>query len=445
MNPKIAANQQRRFLEFLGVLRPHVATDAALPRRIKEIFSRDRAIGSRDRRLYRELLYTALRHWPWVDGARQRGDGQTAGLAPTAGSEAGGARSAGAHRARDEQPGLLDTNPDDAAKLTAWLAADGKSTSAYRAAHCGDWPAPEKSLSGRAGQLQQVLGRVFDPQALLPPWFKEHCPAAFEPPNLDVLHTRAPLWVRLQVVERSLVLDEFRKREWPWQEFPGVPDALNLPPDADVGGTDAHRRGFVEIQDLGSQLVLLHAPVQAGQRWLDACAGAGGKTLQLAHLVGEKGRVDAADIRAEILDELRERASRARLANVRIVTGPSETYDGVLVDAPCSGSGTWRRSPHLKWVTTPEMIAKLAATQLAILSDNAARVGPGGVLVYATCSLSSQENQAVVAAFLLAHQDFTAEPPAKDWGGVRDEHGTTLMPAAHDTDGFYIAVLRRKA
>ncbi len=421
MNPKIAANQQRRFLEFLALLRPHVGADAALPRRIKEIFARDRAIGSRDRRLYRELLYTALRHWPWVDT-------------------------------------LLDKQPDDAARLAAWLAADSKDTHDYRATLCGEWPAPELSLASKAAQLRGLLGgarppgalgtrpeTAFHPQELLPGWFRDHCPAAFEPPDLDVLHARAPLWVRLQVVDRSLVLDEFQKRKWPWQEFPGVPDALSLPANADVGGTDAHRRGFVEIQDLGSQLVLLHASVQPGQRWLDACAGAGGKTLQLAHLLGEKGQVDAADIRQEILEELRERAGRARLGNVRIVTQPTDTYDGVLVDAPCSGSGTWRRSPHLKWVTTPEMIQKLAATQLAILSDNAARVSTGGALVYATCSLSRHENHAVVAAFLLAHTDFTAESPVKEWGGVRDDLGTTLLPAVHDTDGFYVSVLRRKA
>jgi 16S rRNA (cytosine967-C5)-methyltransferase len=117
----------------------------------------------------------------------------------------------------------------------------------------------------------------------------------------------------------------------------------------------------------------------------------------------------------------------------------------VLVDAPCSGSGTWRRLPHLKWQTTPESVAEFALDQLSILSAHAAHVRPGGVLVYATCSLSTRENHDVVAAFLKAHPDFQAMPPAHDCGAVFDGLGSTLLPATHDTDGFYTAVLDRRA
>ncbi|HYC72216.1 MAG TPA: RsmB/NOP family class I SAM-dependent RNA methyltransferase [Opitutaceae bacterium] len=408
MNPRIVANQQRHFVGFLAALRPHVRRDTALPRRIKEMLAGQRALGSRDRRLYRELIFTALRYWTWVEPR-------------------------------------LDTAPDTAAKLVAWLAADLKDTHDFRAALCADWPAVPPGVAARAELLRGLVGPAdLDPSALLPAFFRSHCPAAFEAPNLDALLTRAPLWTRLQVEDRSLVLDEFRSRGWTWQEVPGVPDALRLTPNADVGGTDAYRRGFVEIQDLGSQLILSHPPIRPGEHWLDACAGAGGKTLQLARRVGEAGRVDATDIRPEALEELRERGRRARLANVHVVAQPREAYDGVLVDAPCSGSGTWRRAPHLKWTSTTEGIERHAALQAQLLRENAGRVRPGGLLVYATCSLSSRENQEVVAAFLAATGDFSAEPPARDWGGARDAVGTTLLPATRDTDGFYVAVLRRR-
>ncbi len=432
MNPNIAANQQRLFLEFLAELRPHLRRDSALPRRIKEIFARHRSIGSRDRKLYRELVYTALRFLPWIDP-------------------------------------LLDSAPATAAKIIAWLVPELKPTSHYRTAHCGDWPATPATLAGKAALLATLVREtqsgsplaplrpesasgidstgpsenLFDPQALLPAWFREHCPAAFESPHLDAINSRASIWVRLQCQDRNLVLDEFRNQGWTFEIPDDFPDALCLPPNAEVANTDAYRRGFIEIQDLGSQMVLSHAPISPGSRWLDACAGAGGKTLQLARLLGPAGHIDATDIRVEILDELADRAKRARLENIAIVRTPAANYDGVLVDAPCSGSGTWRRQPHLKWYVKPETISAFTATQLQILHSNAPRVRHGGLLVYATCSLSHHENHDVTEAFLNAHPEFKPEAPARNYGGEFDGLGTSLLPGTHNTDGFYVALLRK--
>jgi 16S rRNA (cytosine967-C5)-methyltransferase len=407
MNPNIAANQQRLFLDFVAQLRPHVRRDSSLPRRIKELMARHRAIGSRDRKLYRELVYTWLRYLPWIDP-------------------------------------LLDTDPAIAAKITAWLAPELKPTSLYRAAHCADWPAVPETLAAKSEILRsQVSGFRFPPEALLPEWFHEHCPAAFESPHLDALNSRANVWVRIQANDRNLVLDEFKAQNWIFESPAGFPDALCLPPNAEVAASDAYRRGFVEIQDLGSQLVLAHAPLPLSGRWLDACAGAGGKTLQLARLLGDAGHVDATDIRVEILDELDDRAKRARLDNITIVQKSGEQYDGILVDAPCSGSGTWRRQPHLKWYVKPETITAFAETQLEILTLNAPRLKPGGLLIYATCSLSHHENQDVAAAFLKLHPNFKAEPPPQNHGGTFDGLGTSLMPGTLNTDGFYVAILRR--
>jgi len=416
MNPHIASNQQRLFLAFLAELRPHLRRDSALPRRIKEIFARNRSIGSRDRKLYRELVYTALRYLPWIE------------------------------------PGL-DRVPETAAKIVAWLAPELKPTSAYRTAHTGDWPAGPETLAEKASVLESLVGpdlwpdrpaHLFNPANLLPAWFREHCPAAFASPHLDAINRRANVWVRIQCNDRNLVFDEFRAQGWNFSCSEAYPDALSLPPNAEVANTDAYRRGFVEIQDLGSQLVLAHVPIAVGDRWLDACAGAGGKTLQLARSVGGTGQVDATDIRIEILDELADRAKRARLENITIVRTPGNGYDGVLVDAPCSGSGTWRRQPHLKWYVKPETIAAFAETQFQILETNAARVRPGGLLVYATCSLSHHENQDVANRFLLAHPDYHAEAPTSGHGGEFDGTGTSLLPGTLNTDGFYVALLRRR-
>ena len=203
--------------------------------------------------------------------------------------------------------------------------------------------------------------------------------------------------------------------------------------------------GLVEVQDLGSQLILASVGVEPGGRWLDACAGAGGKTLQLARLLGRSGQIDAHDIRPAALAELRIRVTRAGISHVRTRTQPDAAgYDGVLVDAPCSGTGTWRRAPHLKWVTTETQIARAAETQSALLRQFSAFVRPGGRLVYATCSLSQQENQAVVATFLAEHDAFTPESFRRTFGLETSAGGVTIWPARHDTDGFFAATLRRR-
>jgi 16S rRNA (cytosine967-C5)-methyltransferase len=114
-----------------------------------------------------------------------------------------------------------------------------------------------------------------------------------------------------------------------------------------------------------------------------------------------------------------------------------------LVDAPCSGTGTWRRLPHMKWSTRPEKLPRFAATQLQILGEQAHAVRPGGLLVYATCSLNRAENHEVAAAFLAQHAQFAAERPTREFGGVFDGLGTTLLPGTRDSDGFYVALFRR--
>src|SRR5262249_41278438 len=154
-------------------------------------------------------------------------------------------------------------------------------------------------------------------------------------------------------------------------------------------------------------------------RWFDACAGAGGKTLQLARLVGPSGHVNAYDVRRAALEELNVRVARAGIRNVHTSAQPTPgTYPGVLVDAPCSGSGTWRRAPHLKWATRPQVVADRAQLQQTLLSRFAVCVRPGGRLVYATCSLSSRENEAVVAEFLATHTDFEPVPFAQTFGAT---------------------------
>jgi 16S rRNA (cytosine967-C5)-methyltransferase len=387
----LAGSQQKVFLRLFTTLRPHIRRDQNFPARVGALFAAHRAFGSRDRKLYRELIYTTLRFLPWIEP-------------------------------------LLESEPGRAVKSVAWLAADLPATRAFRGAVCGDWPPCPPTIAAKAAHLGA------NAETLLPDWFARHCPEAAQSPNLDVLHTRAPLWLRLQTSDAPIVLDEFTKLGWPARTSDVLPGALELLTEADVTKTTAWSNGLVEIQDLGSQLILGRAGIAPGERWLDACAGAGGKTLQLAALLGANGHVDAHDIRPEALRELDLRAARAHVTTITILPAPATgLYDGVLVDAPCSGTGTWRRSPHLKWTTSAGDVAKAADRQRTLLDEFSARVRPGGRLIYATCSLSRLENDEVAAAFLIAHPDF-----------VPDGAPRTLLPATHNTDGFFVAPFRRR-
>lgn len=412
----VAANQQRILIALLTQLRPHWRRDRNLPARIQALLSRNRSFGSRDRRLYREVVYTTLRFLPWIEST-------------------------------------LEHDPEHAARMIAWLAADSAATQNFRRTLIADWPECPTSVAAKVAMLNQApfssevpqaTTTPFRPDDLLPSWLREECPEAYDESQIDALHSRAPLWLRVQSATVAEVTSEFDQRGWRWQITPILKTALQVFGEVDVTQSNSFARGLFEIQDLGSQLLLESAGIRAGDRWLDACAGAGGKTLQLAQLLGPSGHIDAFDLRRAALAELATRASRAHLENITILeTPPTGSYDGVLVDAPCSGSGTWRRAPHLKWTTTPQQIAAAAETQRAILSSFSERVRPGGRLLYATCSLNRSENEAIVSDFLSTHHEFAIDPPRADFGGLRRDGGLTLLPALHNTDGFFIAAFRR--
>jgi 16S rRNA (cytosine967-C5)-methyltransferase len=387
-----AGSQERTLEGFLQRLQTRWTTDAGLPASIDSLLGRDRRLGSRDRRFYREQIYTALRYLPWIEP-------------------------------------FIEANPPEATRRIAWLATDTAALRPYREVIAAGLP----PCPGGVDEKARILGA--DPEALTPAWFREECPEAWGPPLRETLLSRAPLWIRMQTSEPDRVFNEFEQRGWAWQRSPLLAGAVMLPLDCDVQRTEAFRSGKIEIQDVGSQLVLDSVRIAPGGHWLDACAGAGGKTLQLAALLGPSGRVTARDPRPSALDELNLRASRAGLKDsIKIGAGsdPPGGFDGVLVDAPCSGSGTWRRAPHLRWLTTPSSVHAAAELQLRLLRENAPKVSRGGLLVYATCSLCRTENESVVEAFL----DGNAEM-------VPHIEGNRLMPDRHDGDGFFVASFRR--
>ncbi len=222
---------------------------------------------------------------------------------------------------------------------------------------------------------------------------------------------------------------------------------------------EAFKSGLIEIQDEGSQVVALLADARPGQRILDYCAGAGGKTLAMAMTMENRGHILAADTSAHRLEGAVRRLRRAGVHNVeqhRLTAGDKwakrrrETFDRVLVDAPCTGTGTWRRNPDARLRLTEADLAALVEKQAAILHDASRFLRRGGRLVYATCSLLRPENEDQVDRFLSGHTDFALVeemPPelaAPALAGVVDGGMVRLTPARHGTDGFFAAVLERR-
>jgi 16S rRNA (cytosine967-C5)-methyltransferase len=209
--------------------------------------------------------------------------------------------------------------------------------------------------------------------------------------------------------------------------------------------------GEFEIQDLASQLVGFACGPQPGQTWWDACAGEGGKSLHLSDLMQNKGLLWVSDRSVRRLGVLKERAARAKVFNFRAASWdggarlPTKTrFDGVLLDAPCSGVGTWQRNPHARWTTQPEDVHELAAVQARLLEHIAPALKPGGRLVYAVCTLTRAETTAVADAFTAAHPDF--EPVPVFPSSQSSAPSSQLFLQAHElnANGMFIATWRRK-
>lgn len=222
---------------------------------------------------------------------------------------------------------------------------------------------------------------------------------------------------------------------------------------------EAFLKGWFEVQDFGSQIVALLVGATPGEQVLDLCAGAGGKTLALAASMQNKGQIFAHDSDRARLAPIYDRLKRAGVRNVQ-VRPPGEgvladlegKLDRVVIDAPCTGAGTWRRRPDAKWKLTAEQLAARVDEQRAILTEGARYVKPGGVLAYITCSIFPEENAKQVEAFVAAHPEFAIVPGSGLWhhhvaGAARarflPEGGLQLTPHTTGTDGFYFAMLRR--
>ncbi len=413
MHPRIK-RQINLALGLLDTLEPSLRPGTDIPLAVRRAISQIRGAGSRDRRFYREMAYTWFRYREWIDPLRS-----------TEPDQAGPLLIALAHPTRETMPAKA-TLPEPLQQPT-----DLDIENLVDLLHAGDIP-----------------GR-FDPKDLIPSWWAEECPAGA---TTSLPHTlpRPPIWLRRTRPSDPALTTELGEMGFPVEVSAALPGAISVPTDARIEDSPAYQSGRIEIQDIGSQAVLRQVAPGSGEAWLDACAGAGGKALQLAALVGPESRVVASDRRPQAIQELRKRARRSGITNVEALDSESlqtgaGTFDGVLVDAPCSGSGTWRRHPYLRHQTDPQAIKRHARKQLQLLKRFSRNVRPGGRLIYVTCSLCRRENQEVIEAFLREQPQFQPDKVSNRLDLIDAGPGQFLItPERFNGDAFFLANLRRE-
>jgi 16S rRNA (cytosine967-C5)-methyltransferase len=404
-----------------------------------DYFRRRRFIGAKDRAQIAAHVYAALRHRAALDWWIARAG---------AGAVETGARSR---------------------VLAALLLIDGtaETPASWRGGRFG--PAP--LTAAEAGMVRALAGRTLThPQ--MPRWVANDLPEWLEPGfdevfgktlerEMAALNSPAPVDLRVnslktdrEAARRALAAEGVEATPTRWS-----PVGLRLAARAPLSRLAAFRDGLFDVQDEASQLAALILGVRPGMRVVDFCAGAGGKTLALAALMQNRGRLVACDVSARRLERAGRRLRRAGIGNVerRVLSSERDKwvkrhalgFERVLVDAPCLGTGTWRRNPDAKWRAGPADLAELCRRQHEILRGAARLVRPGGRLAYATCSLLRAENEAQAEAFLAAEPDFAPLPARRAWdeaiGGVSPAGAYLfLTPARHATDGFFVALFERR-
>lgn len=407
---------------------------------LSRYFRGRRYIGAKDRNAVRGTIYGVLRHragldW-WVDRAAPQAE-----HAATSRFRAISELTLVENWAADEVTAAFDGGP-------------------YRPAPLSE---DERSLLGAVADAE--LAHADQPawvRGNYPEWLTPELEASFGgrlAEEMAAMNLPAPVDLRVNTAKasREEASAALAAEGVEAEPTPLSPLGLRLAGRRTLPALDAFRRGLVEVQDEGSQIVALLTDARPGQSVADYCAGGGGKSLALAAAMENSGRLLACDIGERRLGDLAKRCARAgaTIVETHVMQDDGDdgldagAFDRVLVDVPCSGTGAWRRNPDAKWRLSPDELAAHTARQTNILERAARLVAPGGRLVYATCSILASENAARIDRFLAADAGFALLPVGDIWAGVLpgampgDGPYLELSPARHGTDGFFAAILGR--
>lgn len=432
-----------RVLEAYGEIGVGTAADKALG----ATFRRARDLGGRERAEVGDLVYAVVRAERATDDLLER-----------------------ALKAEGKKPSVFDAPILTRLRVLTYLASHGTPLEELQARDAYVFKRVpglfERIAKGRVPTAKRTHLESLAIDVSLPDWMTKRLVAAFGEERTiamaRALDGRAPVTLRVNVAlaTRDEVKDRIAKEHGLQAvETKLSPHGLILPGPVDLQAWDLHQEGLVELQDEGSQLIALATGAAPRDVVLDACAGAGGKTLALASQMRGTGRLVALDHDGKKLEVLKKRARRAKLTSTEALVGdlqglPKKLIGGfqrVLLDAPCTGTGVLRRHPDAKWRLTEEDLEDHVTRQRRMIGSAATALEPGGVLVYATCSILREENEDVVHAALASDPRLDPLPLAETWGPeLSKQVGATWMarvgpgPSPSDPDGFFVAAMRRK-
>ena len=422
LSEKIINRQRQLVVEMLEELTPHILEKGhPADRVLARFFKRHRELGSRDRRFLSETFFSFFRWLGWTQ--------------------------------------KLELNFADAASLSAHL----DQAEVHPALQSSKWqPMGGKTLDEKISALSDIFQGLENVDAVSSPRFQPLEKTDLVFPNIGnslhlpedqadlfykTLQTRPPTWLRLR---NDIFKKMLAEAEIPFEQHPHMENTVSIPAGRSLGALG--HGGQFEVQDIASQAVVAAAAPEKGSDWWDACAGAGGKTLHLADRIGRDGKVLATDVREQALKEMKKRARTDGISFIRSqphdLAGDdpfTKQWDGVLVDAPCSGWGTWSRNPDARWRSDPRDPAQKRNLQIRMLGNAAQCVKPCGLLVYAVCTFTTEETTEVLERFMADHSDVVPEAFENPLTGGATDGTLQIWPWDGPGDGMFIARLRKTA
>ncbi len=431
---RAAERQAGAFLSVMDEVDAGVRNGFPADAALSGIFRKNRNFGSRDRRFISNTVFSYYRWKGWVETSERRLINGNKTQSPFAAS------GVFAH--------LLDDNRI-IPPITSLAKIAGISDE--RLIPLGDLTLNEKT---------RAISDIIDPHSsfytehLIPAWAWNHLATTGDPGFaarlVEAFQSRPPVWIRARKDEREQVIHLLANQGHDAQAHPVLSEAISVGASISRSLARSSKRPFIEIQDIASQCVGRICDPEPGHGWWDVCAGSGGKSLHLAEIMNNEGSILATDIRNGPLKELQTRSNRIGANMIRPLkiheAGPlpfDTCFDGILIDAPCSGTGTWSRNPDARWRTSEEAVEQLSSTQSGLLRRAVKHVKPGGTLVYAVCSLTRKETTDTAGTFLEEHPEFEPLPFTNPLTGNQTDGSLLILPWKGPCDGMFIARFKR--
>lgn len=417
---------------------------------IANFLRKNKQLGSRDRRIIMETAFSVFRWWGWLKEILPKEIGDKFHHIPE-------------QQKSLELPDHVITQVLLCATLLEINSTIPEIIVFYWARELGiSWLPNIQDLPSEPVQRISKILKILDIKNLkdlelfdlIPYWIPNELPSKIDLIKLiKYFQERPPMWLRIQHNKPQELIIKLKEYFPNITVHPIINNAIAIDnPRINLYSLEEFKNGLFEVQDLASQAIGLSCNPKPGERWWDTCAGAGGKSLQLASLMKNKGKIWATDIREYKLQDLKKRARKPGFSNFMCSYWDGKplphkkryNFDGVLVDVPCTCSGTWRRNPDARWSISQQDIAEISALQLKLLQSAASGVKHGGKLIYATCSIFEKENQGVVHNFLKNDNNFELEPFLNPLTNENTSGMLQILPWDGNCDATFIAHFKRK-